>query len=285
MVTFIWATSWVLIKIGLNDIPAMTFAGLRYALASLLLLPFILRKNARAEIKRLSKKDWLVLVNLGVFLYAIGQGGQYLGLAYLPSVTVGLILNLSALFVALTASFAIKEKPSWIQWTGVIMNLAGIMIYFFPIGNANGSWLGWFFAVLSLVGNSMGSILGRKINKTAHISPILITAISMTIGSILMLVTGIVWQGLPPLTITSIWIIAVLAVINTAFCFTVWNYTQQTLSATETTIMNNTMLVYVAILAWIFLGEKQTLQGMLGLSLAFIGALVVQIRPKTPRAQ
>ena len=33
LVTFLWSTSWVLIKIGFADIPPLTFAGLRYTLA------------------------------------------------------------------------------------------------------------------------------------------------------------------------------------------------------------------------------------------------------------
>ena len=47
-VTTIWATSWIFIKIGLEDIPGLTFAGLRYSLATLFLLPFLLRKPIRA---------------------------------------------------------------------------------------------------------------------------------------------------------------------------------------------------------------------------------------------
>jgi drug/metabolite transporter (DMT)-like permease len=39
-VTFLWSTSWVLVKIGLEDIPAVTFAGLRYFLA----IPLLFRK-------------------------------------------------------------------------------------------------------------------------------------------------------------------------------------------------------------------------------------------------
>jgi drug/metabolite transporter (DMT)-like permease len=35
LVTFLWSTSFVLIKIGLQDIPALSFAGLRYSLALL----------------------------------------------------------------------------------------------------------------------------------------------------------------------------------------------------------------------------------------------------------
>ena len=47
LVTIIWSTSWVLIKIGLADVPAMTFAGLRYVLASLLFFPILLKKEVR----------------------------------------------------------------------------------------------------------------------------------------------------------------------------------------------------------------------------------------------
>ena len=281
LVTIIWSTSWVLIKIGLADIPAMTFAGLRYVLASLLFLPLLLKKDIRQQIKRLSKREWAVMVLLGVVLYTVGQGGQYLGLAYLPSVTVSLILNLSALFVAIVSSITIKEKLNWLQWIGVLLNLAGVFIYFNPVNNPlQGHWLGWLFAVLCLLGNSVGSIIGREVNRSARIHPIVITGISMTIGSALMLVTGILWQGLPPLSAQSIWIIVILAVVNTAVCFTLWNYTQQTLLATESSILNNTMLVYISILAWIFLGEKQSLVGIIGLILALAGAMLVQIQLK-----
>jgi len=280
LVTIIWSTSWVLIKIGLADIPAMTFAGLRYMLASLLFFPLLLKKDIRTQIKRLSGRDWAMMVALGVVLYMFGQGGQYLGLAYLPSVTVSLILNLSALFVAVVSSITIKEKLNWLQWLGVLLNLAGVLVYFNPGNHIQGNWLGWFFAILCLLGNSVGSIIGREVNRKAHIHPIVITGISMTIGSVLMLGTGILWQGLPPLSAQSIWIIVILAVINTAVCFTLWNYTQQTLLATETTILNNTMLVYISILAWIFLGEKQSALGIIGLILALAGAMLVQIQLK-----
>lgn len=287
LVTIIWSTSWVLIKIGLADIPAMTFAGLRYMLASLIFFPLLLKKDIRAQIKRLSARQWVTMVVLGLVLYTVGQGGQYLGLAYLPSVTVSLILNLSALFVAIVSSITIKEKLNWLQWIGVLLNLAGVVIYFNPANNSlQGHWLGWLFAILCLLGNSVGSIIGREVNRKATISPIVITGISMTIGSVLMLATGILWQGLPPLSSQSIWIIVILAVINTSVCFTLWNYTQQTLLATETTILNNTMLVYVSILAWIFLGEKQSPLGIVGLLLALAGAMLVQIQlKKQPKMQ
>ena len=77
------------------------------------------------------------------------------------------------------------------------------------------------------------------------------------------------------------WFIVIfLAVINTAVAFTLWNKTLQTLSATESTIINNTMLFQIAILAWLFLDESLTPTQIAGLLVAFLGALTVQMRPR-----
>jgi drug/metabolite transporter (DMT)-like permease len=85
-------------------------------------------------------------------------------------------------------------------------------------------------------------------------------------------------QGLPPLSLQSWAIVVWLAVVNTAFAFTLWNHTLQTLSAMESSVINNTMLVQIAVLGWVFLGETLTLQEGVGLLIAGVGALVVQIR-------
>jgi len=50
-------------------------------------------------------------------------------------------------------------------------------------------------------------------------------------------------------------IIALLAIVNAAFAFTLWNKSLQMLTAVESSIINGTMLPQIAILAWIFLNE------------------------------
>ncbi|MDL1890548.1 DMT family transporter, partial [Nitrospirales bacterium NOB] len=51
-VTLLWSSSWVLIKQGLKDIPALTFAGLRYTLAFLCLLPLAARRGDLRTLRR-----------------------------------------------------------------------------------------------------------------------------------------------------------------------------------------------------------------------------------------
>jgi len=101
-VTFLWSTSWVLIKIGLNaNLPSLTFAGLRYTLAFLCLLPLVFFNQSHLQsIKNLTKQNWLELFLLGVLFYAITQGAQFLSLSFLPATTLTLLLNLTTITVA-----------------------------------------------------------------------------------------------------------------------------------------------------------------------------------------
>ena len=74
-VTFLWSTSWVFIKFGLADIPPITFAGLRYFLAFLALIPFYARSNSTTPLRSLSRRDWRNLLGLGLLYYTEPDGG------------------------------------------------------------------------------------------------------------------------------------------------------------------------------------------------------------------
>lgn len=278
LVTFLWSLSWVLIKLGLHDVPALTFAGLRYTLAFLCLLPLFLHFGGVVALKKLTRRDWCSLVLLGLVYYAVTQGAQFLGLAFLPAVTVSLFLNLSAPVVALFGIFFLGEKPSGGQWFGMALCLAGVGIYFNGALPSGGQLTGLLIMLLGLLANAASSILGRSLNRRGTYTPLTITTISMGIGGLTLLVSGLTTRPLPSFTLGSWAIVAWLAVVNTAFAFTLWNSTLRTLSAMESSLINNTMLVQIAILAWLFLGE--TIEGIkiLGLVLVGLGVLIVQLR-------
>ena len=71
--------------------------------------------------------------------------------------------------------------------------------------------------------------------------------------------------------------------VNTAFAFTLWNLTLRKLSAMESSLINNTMLIQIAILAWVFLGESLGVRQVAGLLLASLGTLVVQLAGRGSR--
>ncbi|MFC2030183.1 DMT family transporter [Chloroflexota bacterium] len=278
LVTFLWSLSWVLIKVGLQDLPALTFAGLRYSLAFLILLPLALRPAHRSGFRRVTRGGWLRLVALGLLFYAITQGAQFLGLFYLPSVTVSLLLNFTTIVVALLGMVLLAERPTGLQWTGVGLNALGVAIYFYPATLPAAQVVGIIVVLVGVLANAGSSLIGRRVNREGALTPLAVTTVTMGIGSVVLLSVGIVVQGLPPLNWTHWAIILWLAVVNTAFAFTLWNRTLRTLSAMESSIINSTMLIQIAILAWLFFGEQLTLQEGIGMVLAGLGVLLVQIR-------
>jgi len=278
LVTFLWSISFVIIKIGLAEIPPLTFAGLRYTIAFICLLPFAFTKTNSYVIKKLEKRDWLKLILLGFLFYAFTQGTQFIGLSLLPAVTVSLWLNFTPLIVAVMAIFLISEYPTKLQWSGVILFILGIFTYFFPVALSENQESGLIVMTIGVIANSASAVLGRNINRAARINPIVVTIISMGIGSIILLVIGIILQGLPEISFQNSLYLLWLAVINTALAFTIWNFTLRTLSAMESSIINGTMLIQIAILAWIFLGESISLQEGIGMLIAASGALLVQLR-------
>lgn len=277
-VTFLWSTSWVLIKIGLGNIPALTFAGLRYSLATLCLLPLALRPAQRESLRRLTRREWISLILLGLLFITVTQGAQFLGLAYLPAVTTNLLLSLTTVLVTLLGIFLLAEQPALTQWGGVGLYLIGVAVYFYPVTLPDQQALGFVIVLIGVLANAASSVLGRGINRSGRIAPLIVTVVSMGAGGIVLLVVGIAVQGLPPLSVVHWAIIAWLAVVNTAFAFTLWNHTLRALSAMESSIINNMMMVQIPLFAVLFLGEHLTLQQVIGMALAGIGILVVQFR-------
>jgi drug/metabolite transporter (DMT)-like permease len=188
------------------------------------------------------------------------------------------MLNFTPLVVAVLGILFLREIPSVLQWTGAVLFICGILIYFFPIALSKNKWLGIIVMLIGVMANSASAILGRDINRNKDISPLIVAFVSMGVGSIILLIVGLSIEGLSSINFKNFLFLLWLAAINTAFAFTLWNITLQTLTAMESSIINGTMLIQIAILAWFFIDEKITFQEGIGMIIAEIGVVLVQLR-------
>ncbi len=250
------------------------FAGLRYGIAALVLMPWLGKRWK--EVRAITPRQWVDIVLLGIFFYALTQGGQFLTLNHLDAIPFSLMLNGSTILVALAGIYVLREIPTRLQWLGILVFIGGALLYFSPLSILQGSAIGFVFAGLTVCANAVASLLGRSINRKSVASPLVLTAISMGIGAALLLSTGGAIEDLPSLSVKSWGIVMWLAIVNTAVAFTLWNRSLRVLTAVESSIINNTMLVQIALLAWIFLGEKISGSELIGLALAAIGIMIVQ---------
>ncbi|MDA8017213.1 MAG: DMT family transporter [Thermoanaerobaculia bacterium] len=289
-VTVLWSTSWVLIKFGLEAMPPLVFAGLRYGLASLVLwVALISRPEKRRHLRTQSVSDWLAYSALGLVLYALTQGGQFVALSLLPATVLSLALSCTPILVTTLSVPILGEAASPRQVAGVLIFLVGAWLYLeTPSLESGFAPLGLLAAAICVAANAAGSLLGRRINRPrpTRSSPdaLVVTTASMTVGSAVLLIAGFAAEPWPSLTPRSWSIVAWLAVVNTAVAFTLWNRSLRHLTATESSVVNNTMLIQIAILAALFLGEPVSLSQGLGLAAATVGTLLVQLRaqPRVP---
>jgi drug/metabolite transporter (DMT)-like permease len=280
-VVFIWGTSWVLVKIGLRDLSPLGFAGLRYLFGFVALLPILLGRPAiRRSLRQLSWRDWRRLGLLGLLLYCVTHAATFVALTHLPAVTVSLLQGLAPVLVALLAVWRLGESLVAAQWLGIALSVLGTALYLegprLRIGVHDLPALG---IVLISVGAFAGAtIVGRAVNREPHLPPLLVTTVSMGIGSVCLVIIAFASEGIPRLQPSNWRLILWLALVNTAFAYLLWNHTMRRLTAVESSLINNTLLIHVALLAWLFLGERLSMQAVVGLLLVAGGVALVQLR-------
>ena len=277
LVTFLWSSSWVLIRWGLDDesLEPLTFAALRYGAATVILGMWVLaRPRARAELARVDRSTLVRIAVLGLVFYALTQGAQFVAIDSQPAATTSLVLSWTPLAVALAGSRAIAERAGARQLAGSGLVVTGAWLFF--SGELGATSVGMAAALVALGANVVASLLGRGVNRTGAMSPAVVTVLSMGVGAALLLAVGWAVEGAPRLTWQAGLLIAWLAAVNTALAFTLWNYSLRRLAALESAAINNTMLIQIALLAWLFLDEPLGWGEIAGIVVVSAGILLAQ---------
>lgn len=276
-VTVLWSSSWVLIKWGLADIRPLGFAGMRYALAALLLAPILFMPANRRALAACGPRLWALLIGFGLLQYAVLQGAQFVALALLPATLLSLMFAFTPLLVMMLGAGLLGERFGLREAAGVGAFLVGAGLYFGGASLPTISAVGLAVGAGAVLANAAQTLLGRKVNRDTGLPPSLITAVSMAAGAAALLGAGVAVEGWPTMTPRAWLIVGWLAAANTALAFWLWNRAQAVISALETSLINNTMMIQIAVLAVVVLGERLTAAQVAGLALAGGGVLAVQL--------
>lgn len=278
LVTVLWSSSWILVRWGLDDhgLRPLGFAGLRYGAAALVLSGWVVsRPNGREALRQITWKDVGRLFVLGIVFYTLTQGAQFVAIDSQPAATTSLILSLTPLMVAVISRRLLGEPPTPRQIAGSLVIFGGALAYF--SGALGFTTVGMIAAAVALGSNAGASILGRWVNRGGRLPAEVVTLVSMGMGAVLLVTSGFVFEGVPDLDLDGWLIVAWLAVVNTALAFTLWNWSLRHLSATASAAINNTMLIQIAVLAWIFLGERPSLVQWLGMMAVMAGVILATV--------
>jgi drug/metabolite transporter (DMT)-like permease len=214
----------------------------------------------------------------GCIFIAATQGTQFLGLFYLPAITLSLLLNLTPIIVLLSAIPMLGEKPTAVETLLVLAGIFGVLLYFYPLDFVGVSIIGLIIGLISLLANSASSLIGRAINRARDTPALVVTGIMMSIGSVFLMLFGLATEPISSLSLLSWFYVLWLAVVNTALAFTLWNRAMRFLRALDMTLINSTMMPQIVVLSVLFLGEGEgmVLFDWIGLIILAISVAAVQ---------
>ncbi len=272
--SLLWAAAIILIKLGLEDIPRLTFASLRYVVGAMTLLIWRTATRGRG-LPRFTGTTWRWLVALAVLLYAVVPATQFISLDLVDAVTFNFVFQAGIpLVTALLAGAVLREPTSRWEWAGVAVVVIGIFMFYPAVPRGNEA-TGIIFAVVAAIGIGGSNLLQRIVMRSGEVAAVDAAVIPMTIGSLGLLLLALSVEPFPDLGVRQIVLILVLGVVNTALAFTLWHHAMRTLNALHAGIIASGQVVEVPILAWVILGESLTAGRGFGSIVVLAGILVV----------
>lgn len=282
--SLLWSSAFVGVKIGLKYHTPLQFAGVRFLLAGLILLPVI---GNWAPFKTEVKTNfWFVC--LVAFLQVVLQYTFfYMGVNLVPASISAMIVGSSPLFVALVAHFSIKsDRLNWVKFLSILLGISGVAVI--TLGRRNlpsGAEIA-IGGVLFLIMNNVSSGISNVViaQKRNSVSPLVLTSSSLIIGGLEMILISLPVEGLPKHSFPASYFVA-LAWLSflSATAVTIWNTLLQRpeVKVSELNIWKFLIPVSGAILSWLILpNESPDLLSVLGMCLIGSSLVVLNLFQK-----
>jgi drug/metabolite transporter (DMT)-like permease len=253
----IWGSTWLGIKVGLDYLPPFLFAGLRFAVATIVLVFFARLLHARIPRDR---SGWFLMGFLGIFQLTIPYGLVFWGEQYISSGLAAVLFATLPFFVALFAHYFVGERLTTVKVVGIVASFAGLVAIFWgDISIANistrASLLGGIAVVVSTASAAIANVVAKKY--AAGIDPSFNVLVQSAICTIALLTLSVITESSahPVFNSVAVGAILYLGVFGSALAFVglYWLLTQ-------TTVTNTSLLAFITpilalILGWLVLSE------------------------------
>jgi drug/metabolite transporter (DMT)-like permease len=255
---FIWGSTWLAIKIGLEFLPPFLFAGIRFATATLGLL--ILTRMLHAHIPR-DRSSWMVMLFLGVFQIGLPYGLVFWAEQYVSSGLAAVLFATMPFFVVIFAHILVEEKLTRLKALGVIASFTGLILIFWRDLSIAQGWAAnaQLYGSLAVVGSAVSGALANVVGKqhAEEIDPASNVLVQALTGCIMLTSLGLITERNTVLsfTLTSVVAILYLGIIGSALAFVglYWLLTKTT--ATNVSLFTFITPILALVLGWIVLQE------------------------------
>lgn len=267
-ITAIWGLTFVMVRSAIATVPPFEFLALRFALASLILLPWAITR--RTALRR------ALLPSLGVSAaLTVGYIFQTLGLQEIGATQSGFITGMFVVFTPVLAVAFTKKRPAPMSIAAVLIATVGMYLL---SGRS-----GVEFRYGSILTLACAVAFAAHIVALGHVTSkqdtYVLTFLQMAFAA---LTCTALWLGTEH-TVTpasDVWFaIAVTGGLASALAFLVMTWAQKALSATSTALILTMEPVFAGLAGFVFLRETLGVIGWLGAGLILASMLMESLRP------
>ena len=276
----LWGTSFVAIEAGLDYFPPLLFAGVRYAIAGVVVLGYAALVSDR-WIPR-GRDEWLGVGVAGAFVIAAYHGLLYVGELHISGAVAAVIVSLSPV---LTATFAAVLLPGNrlgpFELGGFALGIIGVLVIADPVGTGLGSsvLLGTLLVFAGAVAFSLGAVLLRPLRTDFPIAALQGWAMVLGAG---MLFVGAGALGESPGAIvwntTAIASLAYLTVLSGVVAFLIYFALLDSVGPTQLHLVGYAEPVVAAVGSWALLGSLIGTEAIVGFLAILAGFLAIERR-------
>ena len=279
----IWGSTWLFIKIGLTDLPPLTFAGIRFVIASLILFTIIWMRRLRLPKRR---EDWWLLAFTGFLSFSLNYGLVFWGEQHISSGLAALLQATLPAFGLVIAHFYLpEERMTLAKIAGIVLGVAGVGIVFSNQLAVAGSLA--LAGCVALVFSSFFAAYSNVLIKARarDLDPAIISAGQMVFGLIPLLLVGIPLEGNPlnfRWTLMAIVSLFYLAIVGSVIAFLLYYWLVRNMDVTKSMLIALVTPVVAVVLGMFVLGEELTWRTIVGGAMIISGiGMIVLTRAKS----
>ncbi|MCC0027474.1 MAG: DMT family transporter [Zhengella sp.] len=275
----IWGMGFVAQSTAMDAIGPWGFIGLRFAVATLAMLPLALREARRAD-RPLSRADWRAFTLTGLFFFA-GMGAQQVGLLTTSVTNAGFLTGLYVVFTPFLAIALFRQWPHPVIWPAAALAMSGI--WYLSGGRLESLTPGdWLVVLCALFWAMQVTLTGRYVLSSGR--PVALAVWQFALSAVLGLSLAL---ALEPWNLAAIRLAApeilYAGVFAGGIAFTIQAVAQRHTTAPQAAIFLSSEAVFAALFGALFLGERLGLQGYAGCALMLTAMLAVEIVPALKR--
>ena len=268
----VWSTGFVVARLAMPHAPPLTFLSWRYAFS---LLAFWLWLRAAGVAWPKGRAQWGHLAVSGVLMHGGYLGGVWAAVrAGMPAGTAALIVGLQPLLTALWVSGRGQQRIALVQWSGLLLGLAGLVMVVWPkLGLGEVTAPNFALALLALGSITIGTLYQKR-----HVTAVDVRSANFVQIGAALLVTAplallesapVVWH--PDLLLALAWSVLVLTLGGSSLLMMLI----QRGAATRVTSLFYLVPPCTAVLAWLLFGERMAPSGWAGMALCAAGVGLV----------